>query len=117
MAEPNLLLAALIEQAGLSNAGLARRVNVLGGQQYDHASVARWIRDGAVPRDPTPRLVCQVIGHALGRPVAPADIGMERRRPATTTVPLPQAVERTTALWHGDQRDKAGGQREGTSGK
>lgn len=111
MADANLLLAALIERAGLSNAGLARRVNILSGDKlrYDHASVARWIRDNAIPRDPGPRLICHVIGHALGRPVTPADIGMQRHAPATTSVPLPQAVERSTALWRGDQRDKAGG--------
>ncbi|MEV4136253.1 hypothetical protein AB0J72_29305 [Dactylosporangium sp. NPDC049742] len=112
MAEANLLLAALIERAGLSNAGLARRVNLLGaahGLRYDHASVARWIRDGAVPRDPGPELICRVIGQALNAPVALADIGMERRKAAPVGMPLAQAVERASALWRGDQRDKAGG--------
>ncbi|WP_433057060.1 hypothetical protein [Dactylosporangium sp. CS-033363] len=111
MGEANLLLAALIERAGLSNAGLARRVNLLGAEQrlrYDHASVARWIRDGAVPRDPGPDLICQVIGDAMRTTVTRADIGMERK-PATSSVPLPQLVERATALWRGDQRDKAAG--------
>ncbi|GAA0734639.1 hypothetical protein Drose_28950 [Dactylosporangium roseum] len=112
MGEANLLLAALIDRAGLSNAGLARRVNLLGAERrlsYDHASVARWIRDGAIPRDPGPDLICQVIGDALKTTVTRADIGMERRPTATASVPLPQLVERATALWRGDQRDKAAG--------
>lgn len=45
MVEPNLLLDALIERAGLSHAGLAKRINSAGGGdlglRYDHASVAR----------------------------------------------------------------------------
>ena len=48
--EPNLRLRALIDEAGLSRKGLARRVNDLGrakgmsGLSYDHSSVIRWLK-------------------------------------------------------------------------
>src|SRR5262245_32815346 len=76
MAEPNLLLEALVERAGLSHAGLARQFNLAGaalGLRYDHASVARWIRDHAIPRDPVPAMICTIIGVRLGVDIAPLD--------------------------------------------
>ena len=46
---PNRQLAALIAEAGFSNAGLARRVDQLGLEHgldilYDKTSVTRWLR-------------------------------------------------------------------------
>ena len=61
MREPNILLDAIIEEAGMSHGGLAARINRLGdrgglGLLYDHASVRRWIRDGTIPRGRAPHL-------------------------------------------------------------
>src|SRR5262245_51784267 len=103
--EPNLLLDAWIERAGLSHAGLAVRLNAHSsarGSRYDHASVARWVRDSAVPRSPTPEIICQIFGERLGIRLAPADIGMDQRPAANVNVPLQQAVDRAAALWRGD---------------
>lgn len=55
---PNRQLAALIAEAGFSNAGLARRVDQLGIEhgldlRYDKTSVTRWLR-GQQPRAPPP---------------------------------------------------------------
>ncbi|XVU23016.1 hypothetical protein ACQPZJ_37980 [Actinoplanes sp. CA-054009] len=105
MAEPNLLLAALIDQAGMSRAGLAKTINVAGqihGLRYDHASVARWIRDHAIPREPAPQLICEVLSRRLHRTVTPADIGMHRRPAKEHTPSLEQATDRATAVWHAD---------------
>lgn len=99
--EPNLLLDALIERAGLSHAGLAARLNAAGGTSYDHASVARWIRDHAIPRSPVPELICRIIGERLCLRLSPADIGMDRRA-VPSGVPLHRAVDRAAALWRGD---------------
>jgi len=101
--EPNLLLDALIDRAGLSHAGLALRLNALGGPlglRYDHASVARWIRDGAVPRIPVPDMICDLLGERLGMALTRADIGMDRREPVVAT--LRQTTDRAAALWRGD---------------
>ncbi|MFF5077157.1 hypothetical protein ACFY36_08905 [Actinoplanes sp. NPDC000266] len=113
MAESNLLLAALIDQAGMSRAWLAKTINLVGqthGLRYDHASVARWIRDHALPRDPAPRLICEILSRRLRRTVTPADIGMQRRNAGERALSLDQAIDRAIAMWHGD----AGGRRPGT---
>lgn len=110
MAESNLLLAALIEQATLSHAGLARQINLAGsryGLRYDHASVARWIRDHAVPRDPAPELICAILAVRLGRRVTVSDIGMRKHQAAEDRPPtLAQATDRAIAVWHGDARGR-----------
>ena len=63
--EPNLQLQTLIDEAGFSHKGLARRVNELGrakgmsGLSYDHSSVIRWLK-GEHPRQPVPLLLAEV---------------------------------------------------------
>jgi hypothetical protein len=112
MAEPNVLLDALIDRARLSHAGLAKRINTLGadhGLRYDHASVARWIRDHAIPRDPAPALICQILGAALGMPLSRNDIGMTGALEQPTNVDLPRFVNGATALWRGDRKARTPG--------
>ncbi|QOC89668.1 transcriptional regulator [Micromonospora craniellae] len=105
MAEANILLDAFLERAALSHAGLAKQLNSLDdGLRYDHASVARWIRDHAIPRDPVPVMICRILGDRLGTTVTPADIGMTRDRTGTDPPGLPQALDRAAALWRSDQR-------------
>ena len=76
----NDCLDALLVEANMSHKGLAARVVDLGyakGKdfQYNHSSVARWLR-GEVPRPPTPAFIAAVLSGALGRTVTDADIGM-----------------------------------------
>jgi tetratricopeptide (TPR) repeat protein len=74
----NLRLAALITEANLAHAALARHVNQLGRQpehgnldlRYDSSSVHRWLR-GATPTPPTPALIAAVLSRRLNRPVNP----------------------------------------------
>lgn len=59
MREPNILLDAQIDEAGMSHDGFASRVNQAGARRglvllYDHASVRRWIRDATVPAGACP---------------------------------------------------------------
>jgi hypothetical protein len=52
MSGPNEALAALIDESGMSAAGLARRVNDLDPSHrlnYDYTAVYRWIRKGSGP--------------------------------------------------------------------
>src|ERR1700733_1284491 len=112
MREPNILLHALIDEAGMSHAGCASRVNQAGGRHglvllYDHASVRRWIRDATVPRGRVPELVCEVLSMRLGRTVTLADAGLSRGVPEGDAAPLAKAVEAATALWRSDYKQAA----------
>jgi hypothetical protein len=104
MAEPNLVLAALIERAGLSHAGLAARINqATGGRtRYDHASVARWIRDYAIPRDPAPEAIREILEQRLNQKLSLADLGFLQSAASSGNTPLTRSVERATALWRRD---------------
>src|SRR5437868_15324072 len=78
--QPNERLQALIQEAGCSNAGLARRVNVCGTEhgldlRYDKTSVARWLR-GQQPRGRAPAVISEALGRKLGRTVTLEEIGM-----------------------------------------
>ncbi|TDQ45388.1 transcriptional regulator [Actinorugispora endophytica] len=106
MSEPNVLLAHLIQEAGMSNAGLASRVNARLGTRYDHTAVARWIRDRAVPRGRAPEAVCTVLTERIGRTVTRADIGMEKGLPRRPVPDLESVMRHTAALWHQDGREE-----------
>lgn len=113
MREPNILLDAIIDEAGMSHDGLAARVNRLGardglGLLYDHASVRRWIRDGTIPRGRAPELICEVLSSRLGRTVMLADIGMDcAGGQAVVDSPLATTVDHAAALWRSDFKQAA----------
>jgi hypothetical protein len=119
ISEPNVLLDALIEEAGLSHAGFAARVNQ-GGMlygldlHYDHASVARWVRDHAIPHGRVPEIICEILSSRIGRVVTLAGAGLDRLggdRAAQAS--LSQAVERAAAFWRREAKrmqPPAGGQ-------
>lgn len=84
---PNEKLGTVLALAGISNAGLARRVNDLGAQRgltlrYDKTSVARWVSKGMVPQGAAPHLIASAIGSKLGRPVPLHEIGLADADPA-----------------------------------
>ncbi|MGA5193966.1 MFS transporter [Streptomyces exfoliatus] len=84
---PNEKLGTVLALAGISNAGLARRVNDLGTQRgltlrYDKTSVARWVSKGMVPQGAAPHLIAAAIGQKLGRPVPLHEIGLADADPA-----------------------------------
>lgn len=105
MSEPNILLADLIGEAGVSNAGLASRINRQLGTRYDHTAVARWVRDHAIPRGRAPQVICEILSQRLGRQVALSDIGMDRTNPDRAPSDLGTVVARTAAMWRQDARD------------
>ena len=47
--------------------------------RYNHSSVERWLR-GEQPRPPTPELLSEIFGAAVGRPVSLARLGMDQKR-------------------------------------
>ena len=79
--ERNEALAALIDEARLSLAGLARRINELALGEgleltYDYTAVYRWIR-GERPRTPgVALLIATVLSERLSRRITPGDFGM-----------------------------------------
>ncbi|MEU9333545.1 transcriptional regulator [Streptomyces sp. NPDC048290] len=107
--QPNTLLDAILDEAGMSHAGLAAQVNQAGrarglALRYEHTAVARWLK-GQRPRGQVPDLICEVLGARLRRTVALDDVGL-----GVPGLPLsPHAaslsgfVERATALWRSDQ--------------
>jgi hypothetical protein len=110
--QPNQRLAALIQEAASSNAGLARRVNMVGAEhgldlRYDKTSVARWLR-GQQPRGMAPTLIAEALGRKLGRPVTVEEIGMADGRNGSSSVGLhfapstTAAIEEVTELWRAD---------------
>lgn len=108
--QPNALLDALLDEAGMSRLGLAKRVNAAGTLRnkklrYDHSAVIRWLK-GQRPRGDVPQLICDVIGDRLGRTLNLEDIGMGNDPVAAPNTPLTGFVERATAMWRSDLQQR-----------
>ena len=110
--QPNERLQALIQEAGCSNAGLARRVNMCGAEhgldlRYDKTSVARWLR-GQQPRGRAPGIIAEALGRKLGRAVSIDEIGMANGKNLATGIGLHfaptvlGAIEQVCELWRSD---------------
>lgn len=79
--EPNRALVRAVNQAGMSNTGLASRVRLEAKRRGidaspDHVSVKRWL-DGTRPHDDTIRCIAAVLSAKLGREISFAEIGYE----------------------------------------
>lgn len=110
--EPNTMLEALIDEAGVSRAGLAAHVNQAGRARglclrYEHTAVARWLK-GQRPRGQVPDLICEVLGNRLRRALSLDDIGMAALggHPPVRSSSLTGFVERATALWRSDEQQR-----------
>ncbi|MCH0557563.1 transcriptional regulator [Streptomyces sp. MUM 16J] len=110
--QPNERLQTLIQEAGCSNAGLARRVNMCGAEhgldlRYDKTSVARWLR-GQQPRGRAPAIIAEALGRKLGRTVTIDEIGMANGKNLASGVGLQfsptvlGAIEQVCELWRSD---------------
>ncbi|MFD7989703.1 hypothetical protein ACFV4M_40900, partial [Kitasatospora indigofera] len=109
-APQNGRLAVLIDVAGFSHAGLARRVDQLGLEhgldlRYDKTSVTRWLR-GQQPRGATPALIAEVFTRRLGRRLTAQDLGLDACAPVYAGLEFaetPQeAVEIVASMWRKD---------------
>lgn len=110
--QPNTLLDALLDEAGVSHAGLAAHVNQAGRSRglalrYEHTAVARWLK-GQRPRGQVPDLICEVLAARLHRAVTLDDIGLGVRGGEAVVhgSPLSGFVERATALWRSDEQQR-----------
>ncbi|MEU2284656.1 sporulation protein [Streptomyces sp. NPDC013178] len=85
--EPNAQLAAVMDEAQVSNKGLARRMKDAAAQRgitlgTTHVSVQRW-RDGAGIQPQTAAIMADVLSAKLGRRISPGDLGFfDHTRPA-----------------------------------
>ncbi len=80
-------LRALLDEAGMSNAALARAVVTAGAEEGVHVgtnttSVKRML-DGSQPRWPVPRLVAKVLSRHLHREISVTECGFVDRTPAS----------------------------------
>ncbi|MGW2208894.1 regulator [Streptomyces sp. NPDC001781] len=112
---PNRQLAALIAEAGFSNAGLARRIDQLGLEhgldlRYDKTSVTRWLR-GQQPRGTTPALIAEVFTRRLGRRLTAQDLGLDACAPVYAGLEFAgtpeEAVDIVSGLWRKDSGSHA----------
>lgn len=113
--QPNTLLDAILDEAGISHAGLAAHVNQAGkarglSLRYEHTAVARWLK-GQRPRGQVPDLICEVLAGRLQRTVALDDIGLgvpgiPAPRQGSMASTLSGFVERATALWRSDEQQR-----------
>lgn len=108
----NLRLRSLLDDARMSNKGLARRVvdaaaaSGVANVRCDHTSVLRWLA-GEQPRSPVPELVAVVLGEALGRKLSATELGMTPSDlPANLGLKVAtdwmDTVSISTALWRAD---------------
>ncbi|MGH3885849.1 MAG: hypothetical protein ACRDSZ_04635 [Pseudonocardiaceae bacterium] len=86
MAGGNSALRALLEEAQMSNAGLARAVVSAAAREGLHIGTSvtsvRRMLDGAQPRWPVPRLIATVLSRRLHREVTVTECGFVDREPA-----------------------------------
>ena len=106
----NQRLATLIDEAGFSHAGLARRVDQLGLEhgldlRYDKTSVTRWLR-GQQPRGATPALIAEVFTRRLGRRLTAQDLGLDACAPVYAGLEFAEtpaeAVDIVSSMWRKD---------------
>ncbi|MBC3842044.1 regulator [Streptacidiphilus sp. 4-A2] len=100
----------MIEEAGFSHAGLARRVDQLGIEhgldlRYDKTSVTRWLR-GQQPRGATPALIAEVFTRRLGRRLSAQDLGLDACAPVYAGLEFAEspaeAVDIVSSMWRKD---------------
>lgn len=85
-AAPNRAFHAELSRAGMSNKGLARRVQEEARRQgtalyTDHGTVGRWLR-GQQPKAEAAGLVAAILSRELGRAITPSALGFTNSAPA-----------------------------------
>lgn len=82
-ASGNVMLRSLLEEAAMSNAGLARAIVAAGAEEGVHlgtnATSVKRMLTGCQPRWPVPRLVAKVLSYHLGFAVSVTDCGFSDR--------------------------------------
>ncbi|WP_328363053.1 sporulation protein [Streptomyces sp. NBC_00445] len=111
--EPNAQLIAVMDEAGVSNKGLAKRMTDEAARRgmdlgTTHVAVKRW-REGAGIRPQTAVLMADVLAAKLGRRITPGDLGFFDPTKATAPEPIgyPSTVPDLLALLDGVTQEHA----------
>ncbi|WP_210576493.1 sporulation protein [Streptomyces sp. GESEQ-4] len=111
--EPNAQLIAVMDEAGVSNKGLAKRMTDEAAHRgmdlgTTHVAVKRW-REGAGIRPQTAALMADVLAAKLGRRITPGDLGFFDHTKATAPEPIgyPSTVPDLLALLDGVTQEHA----------
>ncbi|MFB8244754.1 sporulation protein [Streptomyces sp. NPDC055952] len=111
--EPNAQLIAVMDEAKVSNKGLAKRMKDAAAQRgislgTTHVSVQRW-RDGAGIQPQTAALMADVLSAKLGRRITPGDLGFfDHTRPATPEpIGYPSTVPDVLSMLDGLAQERA----------
>ena len=111
--EPNAKLIAIMEEAKVSNKGLAKRMQETAAQRgldlgTTHVAVQRW-RNGTGIRPQAAVVMADVLGAKLGRRITPADLGFfDLSEPATPQgVGYPSSVPDALSMLGGLTREPA----------
>jgi tetratricopeptide (TPR) repeat protein len=114
---PNDQLRALLAEARLNGAALARAVNQLAAENdtrltYGRAAASQWLQ-GAQPRRPAPQLIAEVLSRRLHRPITAEAAGFkgghhgaDRPSPQCTDDPLQQIADLAPSPSQGDQEQR-----------
>ncbi|AUA11461.1 tetratricopeptide repeat protein [Streptomyces sp. SID8382] len=103
---PNVALARLLDESGLSETQFIRAVNRLAAEagvsvRYDQPSVSQW-RGGTVPRLAVRPFIAEVLARRLGRPVTLAEIGFPTPRSTPDNRTFPRTVDELVDLVRSD---------------
>ncbi|MGX1561270.1 sporulation protein [Streptomyces sp. NPDC055506] len=111
--EPNAQLIAVMDEAKVSNKGLAKRMRDAADQRgislgTTHVSVQRW-RDGSGIQPQTAAIMADVLSSKLGHRVSPADLGFfDQSRPAASdSVGYPSTVPDVLSMLDGLAQERA----------
>ncbi|MCX4611011.1 sporulation protein [Streptomyces mirabilis] len=112
--EPNAQLIAVMDEANVSNKGLARRMQDAAAQHgtslgTTHVAVQRW-RDGAGIQPQTAAIMADVLGAKLGRRISPGDLGFfdHAAQPATPQpIRYPSSVPDVLSIMDGLADERA----------
>ncbi|MFE3523979.1 sporulation protein [Streptomyces sp. NPDC059161] len=111
--EPNAQLISLMDEAGVSNKGLAKRMRDHAGQRgtslgTTHVAVQRW-RDGAGIQAPSAVIMAEVLSSKLGRRITPGDLGFfgQPEPPAPQPVGYPSSVPDMLTMLEGLSEERA----------
>ena len=94
----NVTLLELLVELRWSRSRLVRELNaVLGTGYMSRSTVAEWVNQGRVPRDPVPTVVAHVLSEALGREITLDELWQGRAKPSQLWL---SAFDGVAGPWH-----------------
>ncbi len=99
MATRNAALLGVLAELGWSQSRLVREINgVLGAGYVSRSTVAEWVNQERIPRDPVPTVVAHVLSEAVGRDVSVDELWQGRAKRSRLWLPAFEGIE--GPWWH-----------------